>query len=74
MEKKYNEVPDMITGKDLDYLSDIFEWNIEAFKKVCDYKNKVKNQDICKLFNKIERCFDDNINITLDILSSGGCN
>ena len=23
----YNQVPSIITGKDLDYLSDIFEWN-----------------------------------------------
>ena len=29
----YNEVPNIITGKDLDYLSDMFNWNYEALKK-----------------------------------------
>ena len=30
MENKiYNEVPNIITGKDLDYLSDMFNWNYE---------------------------------------------
>ena len=30
----YNEVPNIITSKDLDYLSDIFNWNYEAIKKM----------------------------------------
>ena len=28
----YQEVPNIITGKDLDYLSDMFEWNTLALK------------------------------------------
>ena len=31
------EVPiDVITSKDLDYLSDMFEWNYSAYKGVCN--------------------------------------
>ena len=30
----YNEVPKIITGKDLDYLSDMFNWNYEGKKKL----------------------------------------
>ena len=29
--KNYNEVPNIISGKDLDYLSDIFNWNYGAY-------------------------------------------
>ena len=32
--QQYNEVPNIITGKDLDYLSDMFEWNYGTLKKV----------------------------------------
>lgn len=28
--ENYQKVPCIITGKDLDYLSDMFEWNMEA--------------------------------------------
>ena len=31
--QQYNEVPNIITGKDLDYLSDMFEWNYGTLKK-----------------------------------------
>ena len=33
MQEKYDEVPNIITGKDLDYLKDMFNWNYEALKK-----------------------------------------
>ena len=31
---KYQEVPYIITGKDLDYLSDMFSWNYGAYKSI----------------------------------------
>jgi hypothetical protein len=34
MNKKYNTVPTIITGKDLDYLSDMFNWNYHAYKNI----------------------------------------
>ena len=32
MELNYKKVPDIITNKDLDYLSDIFNWNLNGYK------------------------------------------
>lgn len=32
--QEYTKVPDIITGKDLDYLSDMFEWNILSLRKL----------------------------------------
>ena len=31
--QNYTEVPNIITGKDLDYLSDMFNWNYSSYKK-----------------------------------------
>ena len=45
MENKiYNEVPTIITGKDLDYLSDMFNWNYSALKKMNVAVNQVKSE------------------------------
>ena len=30
--EKYDVVPNIISGKDLDYLSDMFNWNYGAYK------------------------------------------
>ena len=47
MENKiYNEVPTIITGKDLDYLSDMFNWNYSALKKMNVAVNQVKSEEI----------------------------
>ena len=35
MNIEYEEVPNMISCKDLDYLSDMFQWNYGAYK--CSY-------------------------------------
>ena len=57
MENKiYNEVPNIITGKDLDYLSDMFNWNYEVLKKMAHYKKKINSytyMDIAKFAVKI---------------------
>ena len=33
MNLEYETVPDMISGKDLDYLTDMYNWNYNAFKQ-----------------------------------------
>ena len=42
----YNEVPNIITGKDLDYLSDMFNWNYEAIKKTNECLINVEDEQI----------------------------
>ena len=49
--KNYDCVPVyVITGKDLDYLSDMFQWNYLAFKKVCNDIEYINTQDILDFF------------------------
>lgn len=75
MENKiYNEVPNIITGKDLDYLSDMFNWNYEALKKMNVAVNQVKDEQIKTTVEKGYNLFKNNLNVVLSILNEGGSN
>ena len=41
MENNFNTVPNMISCKDLDYLSDMFNWNYGAYKSSSNAINSV---------------------------------
>ena len=75
MENKiYTEVPNIITGKDLDYLSDMFNWNYEALKKMNVAISQVTDEQIKITLEKGYNLFKNNLNITLSILNEGGAN
>ena len=66
MNLNYEEVPSsVLTGKDLDYLSDMFEWNYGALKKTENDKKQVQDQDIKNVFEKASNLFDDNLTSVL---------
>ena len=44
--ENYSEVPNIITGKDLDYLCDMFNWNYEGYKNTVDASNNVTDEEI----------------------------
>lgn len=67
----YDVVPDIITGKDLDYLSDMFEWNYVALKCTNNSITEVQDMDIVKVLEKAKRIFDDNLNDILNTLQKG---
>ena len=70
---KLQEVPvNTITGKDLDYLSDMFQWNYCAFKKTCNDIEYINNQEIIDLFGKVSDFFENNLNDILEIISNPG--
>ena len=58
----YQEVPNIITGKDLDYLSDMFEWNTLALKQFNESILKVNDEKIKKLLK------NTNLKIIISIL------
>ena len=70
--ENYNQVPNIITGKDLDYLSDMFDWNYGAFKQVNNALNNVSDANISEVLNKSCELFLNNMNSVLNIL--GGHN
>ena len=70
----YNEVPNIITGKDLDYLSDMFNWNYEALKKTNMGINNVGDEEIINILKECYNLFNNNLNVILSILNRGGSN
>ena len=72
--KTYNEVPNIITGKDLDYLSDMFNWNYDALKKVNVGINNTEDEEIKKTLEEGYKLFKNNLNVILSILKEGGSN
>ena len=70
----YNEVPNIITGKDLDYLSDMFNWNYEGLKKVDTAISNVTDEEITSILEKGYNLFRNNLNVVLSILNEGGTN
>lgn len=72
--KEYTEVPNIITGKDLDYLSDMFEWNYNALKKINVGIHNVEDEEIKITLEKGYNLFKNNLNVILSILNEGGSN
>ena len=75
MDEKYLEVPnDILTSKDMDYLSDMFQWNYGALKSSFNALNTIQDEEIANLFEDAVELFDNNINDILDILCELGGN
>ncbi len=69
--QEYNEVPDMISGKDLDYLSDMFSWNYGALKSVNSSLESVSDNECQELLQRAYDLFKNNIMTVLNILKGG---
>ena len=66
---EYMEVPsNVLTGKDLDYLSDMFQWNYGAYKKMKNSVGQVTDQEIVTVMDKAAGVFDQNLNTVWSIL------
>ena len=70
----YNEVPNIITGKDLDFLSDMFNWNYEGLKKTNMALNNIEDEEIKNVLQKGYDLFKNNLNVILSIINEGGTN
>ena len=70
MQETYNKVPNIVSSKDLDYLSDMFNWNYGAYKSSLNASNSVTDESLSNLLksNKFELAKKASINInTKDI-------
>lgn len=73
MNQQYSEVPsDILTGKDIDYLSDMFEWNYGSLKKTNEAIGKVTDTEISEILQRANIVFNDNLNSVLNILNNIG--
>lgn len=62
------QVPAIISTKDLSYLNDIFEWNFIAAKKTLHYINEVTDDEIKKELEKVYKMHEKNLNKILELL------
>ena len=45
----YEQVPDIFTGKDLDYLCDMFHWHYGAYKKTINRVDNVSDEEVSQM-------------------------
>ena len=74
MDINYNEVPNIISCKDLDYLSDMFNWNYGVYKSTLNASNTVKDGELKEMLQKSTNLFYGTMANILNILNNGGNN
>ena len=72
MMENYNKVPNIITGKDLDYLSDMFNWNYGAYKSSFNSIESINDMEIKDVIERCSNMFYSNMKNVINIL--GGNN
>lgn len=71
MDTQYQEVPNIISCKDLDYLSDMFNWNYGAYKNASNAISSVNDPEIKSLLEKSSNIFHGTMTNILNILNGG---
>lgn len=66
-----NQVPNIISCKDLNYLSDIFNWNFTLSKKAFKYSKEVKIESVRNMCEKVSKVSSDICHEIINILRSG---
>ena len=74
MNENYDVVPNIISGKDLDYLSDMFNWNYGAYKTALNSSSSVNDEELKSIIDKATTVFHENLTKILNILNEGGKN
>jgi len=74
MKETKNTAPNILTGKDLDYLKDIFGWNYTIYKYGENSINNIENKEITKMFKECKNFVYDNLNLIIDILAKDDTN
>lgn len=66
-----DKVPNIITGKDLDYLSDIFNWNYGSYKSAYSMLENIDDESLLEIVDKCANVFYRNMESVLSILEKG---
>ncbi|MGM9882034.1 MAG: hypothetical protein ACI31S_04250 [Bacilli bacterium] len=69
--EKYAAVPNIISSKDLDYLSDMFNWNYGAYKCTYNSIENIKDIDVKNMVGRVADLFYSNMSTILSILEGG---
>lgn len=61
-------VPNIISTKDLSYIEDMLNWNFILIKKINNYLNCVKDENVIKVLEKAYKDLNTNYNELLEVL------
>lgn len=62
-------VPQIISTKDLSYISDMFEWNYNAYKQINHFIGEVKNEEIKEVLESASNMHYNHLQYLIAILS-----
>ena len=74
MEKEYKKAPDVFTGKDLDFLKDIFGWHHTAYKVSQDALEFIEDKQVANMFMESSQIFYDHMKTVISLLKEGSKN
>lgn len=74
MNEQYVAVPNIISCKDLDYLSDMFNWNYGAYKNALNGSKQTTDEELKKILENCANTFHKNMTNILSIINEGGNN
>lgn len=63
-----NTIPQIISTKDLAYLSDMFQWNETAFKQINHFIGEVQDEQVKELLERFRNMHEDHMNFIISIL------
>ena len=72
MNENMQAVSSIISCKDLDYLSDMFNWNYCLLKKSNHYVEEVQDDEIKTMISSVTNICRENLNEVLNILNMKG--
>lgn len=67
--QNYETVPAVISCKDLDYLSDIYNWNFNACKLARHFISEVQDNEISELLEKVASMHQEHAKAVINILN-----
>lgn len=68
MQQNYEEVPFVISCKDLDYLTDMYNWNFNASKLANHFASEVEDEEILEFLDRVALVHLEHAKKVLDIL------
>lgn len=66
--QNYNEVPNIISGKDLGYLSDMFNWNYTGYKELYNTLENISDNEVKTMISRVSEVLYNNMTNILNVL------
>ena len=66
--QNYNVVPNIISGKDLDYLSDMFNQNYTGYKELYNTLENISDNEVKTMISRVSEVLYNNMTNILNVL------